>query len=100
MNTLVHSTIETIELKKDRRIVILNTLQNQVTQKTDLDFNKILESIKCQFQLLFTDKILYFSPNGVYYIISLTSAIFLDDVECLNTNQQSKALKLLKKRVK
>lgn len=100
MNTFIHSTIETLEIKKNYRVVILNTLQNQTAIKIDLDFDQIIENIKSQIQLCFTDKILYLAPNGIYYLLSLTSAIFLDEVECLDTNQQSRALKLLKKRVK
>lgn len=99
MSMTLATTVETLELNKRSRIVLINSFY-QDDEKGQIDFIAVLEKIKESMPLSFTDKILYLSSNGVYYLISLTSSLFLDEVECLNTNQQSKALKLLKKRIK
>lgn len=96
---IIETQIDIIFLNKSKNIIIFNSPPILGKDESGVDFHEVLERIKEQTTLRFGDIVLYLSSNAIYYLITITSAFALEYVECLNTHQKSKVLKMIKKKL-
>ena len=92
-------SLDIIELNKNSRIILYSQNFSESSQEPP-NFLAAINYIRAKINLIFGDKILYTAQDQNIYLINITSALALETVENLKTVQRSKALKLIKRRIR